>query len=551
MKKETQKNVFNNRKNNTIDNGIGLSKKKLKIAEKILRNDFSRDRDRILFSKSFRRLEHKAQIYSHQKGDHFRTRLTHSLEVSQIARSLSRNLGANEDLVEAISLGHDLGHTPFGHQGERTLDDIMSGKDQLSGKLNYQIDFGGFKHNFNSLRILDQIEKKYPSHKGLNLTWQVLEGILKHTKIKRHKEKTPEECNKCNKCWKIERFIDFKEGTNKDFKKMMHLDKQHSVTIEGQIVALADEIAQRQHDLDDGLRDSNLGLNYDEVLNQLLKSIGKIQKANKRHIGSKLNQDIKILNQLEKKFQEYKKTLSEKKESYDDYILYIKTNLVRDIIEYFILDATNHSYCTMKLSNLYKKIDVTNPDFRLEDKIISFSNVGAQLNDAIEEYISNRIVNSFEVNRFDGKAIYIIRQLFKAYFTNPRQMPSFILEQMKEKINDNCKTYYDIKINEKPIKDISFKTSHREDVNNLIKLLKLDLSGLNIKNIPSSYFDTNKLDNDKIQSIANYTSENFENDDEKHFKCIIENNYVYLSSICDYISGMTDNFAKAEYEKLY
>ena len=141
------------------------------------RNEFARDRDRIIYSTAFRRLEHKAQVYSHEKGDHYRTRLTHTLEVTQIARGISRNLGLNEDLTEAIALGHDIGHTPFGHAGEEVLDKIMRGEDDLGGKFKYNIDYGGFKHNFNSLKILDVIERKYENEKGLNLTWQVLEGI--------------------------------------------------------------------------------------------------------------------------------------------------------------------------------------------------------------------------------------------------------------------------------------------------------------------------------------------------------------------------------------
>src|SRR3712207_947184 len=168
------------------------------------RTQFSRDRDRIKFSRAFRRLEHKAQIYSHEKGDHFRTRLTHTLAVSQISRSLAKNLGLDEELVDAITLGHDIGHTPFGHQGERTLDKIMSGEDDLSGKIKYSINYGGFKHNFHSLKVLDELEVKHRYHKGLNLTWQVMEGILKHTKIRRHK---PSECTNCGGCWDIKRFI--------------------------------------------------------------------------------------------------------------------------------------------------------------------------------------------------------------------------------------------------------------------------------------------------------------------------------------------------------
>lgn len=161
-----------------------------------LRTDFQRDRDRILHSKSFRRLKHKTQVYISPNGDHYRTRLTHTLEVSQIARTMARALGLNEDLVETISLGHDLGHTPFGHIGEEALDEISD---------------VGFKHNIQSLRIVDKLEEKN-NRKGLNLTYEVRNGIASHT------------------------------GDNKPD------------TMEAELVRIADRIAYVNHDIDDSIR---------------------------------------------------------------------------------------------------------------------------------------------------------------------------------------------------------------------------------------------------------------------------------------------------------
>ena len=131
------------------------------------RSVFQRDRDRIIHSAAFRRLEHKTQVFVHHEGDHYRSRLTHTIEVSQIARTISRSLGIDEDLAEAISLSHDLGHTPFGHAGEEALDLSMKG-------------YGGFDHNAHTLRIITYLEKKYVNFDGLNLTWETLEGIVKH-----------------------------------------------------------------------------------------------------------------------------------------------------------------------------------------------------------------------------------------------------------------------------------------------------------------------------------------------------------------------------------
>ncbi len=131
------------------------------------RNDFRRDCDRIIHSTAFRRLAHKTQVFVYHEGDHYRTRLTHTLEVVQIARSLARALGLDEDLAEATALAHDLGHPPFGHAGERALDDVLSGH-------------GGFDHNAQALRVVTALERRYAQFDGLNLTWETLEGLVKH-----------------------------------------------------------------------------------------------------------------------------------------------------------------------------------------------------------------------------------------------------------------------------------------------------------------------------------------------------------------------------------
>ena len=136
-------------------------------AEAAHRSAYQRDRDRIIHSTAFRRLKHKTQVFVYHEGDHYRTRLTHSVEVAQVARALSRSLGLDEDLTEALALAHDLGHTPFGHAGETALDDCMRRH-------------GGFDHNAQSLRIVTRIERKYAGFDGLNLTWETLEGLVKH-----------------------------------------------------------------------------------------------------------------------------------------------------------------------------------------------------------------------------------------------------------------------------------------------------------------------------------------------------------------------------------
>ncbi|HEY0563878.1 MAG TPA: deoxyguanosinetriphosphate triphosphohydrolase [Methylophilus sp.] len=179
-----------------------------------VRNDFQRDRDRIIHSTAFRRLEYKTQVFVNHEGDLFRTRLTHSLEVAQLARGIARVLNLHEDLTEAIALAHDLGHTPFGHAGQDALNACMR-------------DFGGFEHNLQSLRVVDKLEKRYADFDGLNLTFELREGILKHCSIKNAKILGDVG----------ERFLN-----------------KHSPSLEAQVTNFADEIAYNNHDVDDGLR---------------------------------------------------------------------------------------------------------------------------------------------------------------------------------------------------------------------------------------------------------------------------------------------------------
>ncbi|UGQ46780.1 deoxyguanosinetriphosphate triphosphohydrolase [Massilia endophytica] len=178
------------------------------------RSQFQRDRDRIIHSTAFRRLEYKTQVFLNHEGDLFRTRLTHSLEVAQIGRSLARNLRLNEDLVEAIALAHDLGHTPFGHVGQDVLNECMK-------------EHGGFEHNLQSLRVVDQLEEQYGAFDGLNLMFETREGILKHCSL-----------NNARQLGEVaQRFID-----------------RTQPSLEAQLTNLADEIAYNSHDIDDGLR---------------------------------------------------------------------------------------------------------------------------------------------------------------------------------------------------------------------------------------------------------------------------------------------------------
>ncbi len=201
------------------------------------RSEFQRDRDRIIHSGAFRRLEYKTQVFVNHEGDLFRTRLTHSIEVAQIARSIARRLNLNEDLAEAISLAHDLGHTPFGHAGQDALNGCMK-------------DYGGFEHNLQSVRVVDMLEERYATFDGLNLCFETREGILKHCR--------KEQAMQLGELG--ERFL-----------------TQRQPSLEAQIANLADEIAYNNHDVDDGLRSGLITLNQLSEVPLVEEHLGQVR----------------------------------------------------------------------------------------------------------------------------------------------------------------------------------------------------------------------------------------------------------------------------------
>jgi dGTPase len=208
------------------------------------RTEFQRDRERIIHSRAFRRLEYKTQVFVNHEGDHYRTRLTHTIEVAQIARTVARALRLNEDLAEGIALAHDLGHTPFGHSGERELNDLLKGK-------------GGFEHNRQSLRVVDKLEERYIGFPGLNLTWETREGIVKHS-------------------------------TPHDHPGLSRFAPDERPSLEAQIIDFADEIAYNNHDLDDGISSGMLDPEEVKKLALWRMALESTEKAARSVPGAKL-----------------------------------------------------------------------------------------------------------------------------------------------------------------------------------------------------------------------------------------------------------------------
>lgn len=353
------------------------------------RRPFAHDRDRIIHAKAFRRMMHKTQIFNANKGDHFRNRLTHTLEVTQIARSLGRALELNEDLIEAIALGHDLGHTPFGHVGERTLNDILkNGIDNEVPAIGQ-----GFKHNFQSVRVVDSIENRCEEYPGLDLTLAVKEGILKHTKLT------------------------VKNGINGTREKVIYapndlnttslrMDLDFSFTLEGQVVAVSDEIAQLTHDIDDGIRGEIINFN-DFIKTPLVKMFFPDSALNGTLSYNKRNQIIKAL---------VGKLI-------DD----VKTTSIKKIDKYH---AEHGIPVFQDATSVY------------EEQCVCFSDVPAHNTAAAAKDLADKrddwIIFSKEISQSDSKAEYIIRQIFKAYYKHPKELPNYILTRYYKGYDPDC-----------------------------------------------------------------------------------------------------------------
>lgn len=350
------------------------------------RCEFQRDRERIVNSKAFRRLVDKAQIFSADKGDHYRTRMTHTLEVNQIAKAISICLKLNLDLTEAIALAHDLGHTPFGHQGERTIKDILNDKELVGlfnitdSKNDWKKEIGGFKHNFQGIRVLTKLEEKYVEYPGLDISFQVLEGVLKHTKLK-------------DAC--INEFI------SSEFVDELHMDYAFCTNLEGQVIFIADEIAQRGHDIDDAITSGMI--NIDELLNSL--SAYKFQEL----YGLLLEERDNIYS--------YKRQYVNESEL-------IIGRIISCIVGYFVADVVKES------ANNIGNYNANNENGVFDKQLIDFSKQGKICSDFLEKIVNKRVISNSEVSRFDYNAENIIKKLFENYYRNPKLLHSGTLRRI-------------------------------------------------------------------------------------------------------------------------
>ena len=314
-----------------------------------LRNDFQRDRDRIIHSTAFRRLKHKTQVFVNTSGDHFRTRITHSLEVSQIARTLSKFFNLNEDLSETLSLAHDLGHTPFGHAGEEALNHCMS-------------KYGGFDHNIQTIRIVTILENRYYNFNGLNLSFETLDGLVKHNGPVKDLKK-------------------FNKILGKNFFKNK-INFSINTSLEAQIASISDDIAYNSHDLEDGLKSNLFKLND-------LKNVPILNKIVLKH-NKKL-----------------------KKNSID----LVVRQIIREIINEMVSDVIKTTQNNIKLNKIRTLKDI----YKLDKNVVSFSNNMQDFDYKIKKFLKEKMYFHKSVNSKTNYGRNIIKSLFFKIKKSPKK----------------------------------------------------------------------------------------------------------------------------------
>ena len=316
------------------------------------RSEFQRDRDRIIHSTAFRRLEYKTQVFVNHEGDLFRTRLTHTLEVAQIARSVARSLALDEDLTEAIALAHDLGHTPFGHSGQDALNACMK-------------PHGGFEHNLQSLRVVDVLEQRYAAFDGLNLMFETREGILKHCSLRNARLLGDVG----------ERFV-----------------SRRQPPLEAQLANLADEIAYDNHDVDDGLRSGLLTL-------EQLASVGIFR----RHMESALHEHPRLVGRR------------------------LIHETVRRMIDTLVTDLT-----TTSARNIRARAPRTVDDVRASPPLIAFGRAVREQRLELKRFLRDHLYRHYRVVRMSMKAQRVIKDLFQAFYCDPRLLPPEFQSRARE-----------------------------------------------------------------------------------------------------------------------
>jgi dGTPase len=325
------------------------------------RSAFRRDCDRLIHATAFRRLAHKTQVFVFHEGDHFRTRLTHTLEVAQIARALARSLGLDEDLAEGCALGHDLGHPPFGHAGERALDHCLDA-------------YGGFDHNAQTLRVVTTLERPYPGFDGLNLTWETLEGLVKHNGPLTDRAGRPGARHA-------------RRGLPRaiaEYTRIHDLELWTHPSAEAQAGAIADDIAYDAHDIDDGLRAEMFALDDLAAVPLIGDILGEIDTDHPRIEAARRVHELRRR---------------------------LITRMIEDVIGETLRGAAE------------LRLDSAEAVRRAGVPIVAFSPAMAQADRAIKDFLHPRLYRHARIMRIMGDAEQVVRALFAHYLAQPADMP--------------------------------------------------------------------------------------------------------------------------------
>lgn len=456
-----------------------LSKRKYEEEEHPVRDAFDRDRDRILYSREFRRLSGKTQVFVAGFDDDVRTRLTHTLEVAQISKTIAKCLGLNITLAEAISLGHDVGHTPFGHVGERVLNYILNGCERIK---NFDQSLSerdkGFKHNWQSIRVVSDLETMRRGVSGINLTYYTLWGILQHSKLQYSACKLNHKGSCGIRHNETEVFQGCPAFSLGFYSKYEALIKEDAWTLEGYIVRLADEIAQRNHDLQDGIFAGIIDIH--EIIDFIRDNFSRYLSAT-----------------------ETEELVSFERESNKSILVMGLSRLIVNLLVSELLKSSQENL--LKFSSAYSinntaKFELLKPEIgnAVRENLVSYSPEFQPIENTFQQFLMNRIISSYTAQKMDGKADYIIRQLFKCFVSNPQQLPDSTILRIYKNLGEDIDT---------PFKNKSVATV----IGDFRQRLKGDHS-----NTSNTEF-----------------------------------NVALLRTVADYIAGMTDKYALQLFQELY
>ncbi|ERJ11920.1 deoxyguanosinetriphosphate triphosphohydrolase family protein [Haloplasma contractile] len=429
------------------------------------RTPYQRDRDRILYTKSFRSLSGKTQLFLANTDDHTRTRLTHSIEVAQLSQTIAKALHLDESLAEAIALGHDLGHTPFGHVGERTLHSIMNGTinihnmNMCNNRLLLSTDNLGYKHNSHSVYTTSK------ETNNLNLTYHTLWGFLFHTKVN----------------YEENRHYTLKYNKELGFYK--HIDLYKSIedywSLEALVVECADEIAQRHHDIEDALE--YYMISHEDIISKISEIFDSYKDKDNERITGYIKELKDINERIENQTEEEEEVTIR--------------HLTRFIVNILVSDLIENSIKTITREFPVKGDQIKLSPKKLQSlKLLRYSNVISDIDEAIKKYLKNTVLYSHKAQIMDGRGKYIIKRLFKAYTHNPQQLPDRIIEALYRRYWHSKGEEVDKKIN---------VGEKRADIQELHEKLKVSIEKMKSNMLFSGNYNQHYLDS-LFRTVCHY-----------------------------------------------